>query len=98
MGKYVYVNYARWNDSAFMMSPEQQEQWWIKHKELCKKHGIKFVSHGDVIGVDYHSCFIYETDKPLDGFAEFQGERRRIDDKRYVGMTQTITIISSERA
>ncbi|GAJ03059.1 unnamed protein product, partial [marine sediment metagenome] len=94
MGKYVYIRFIRWRNKALELGSEYWKNTWMpKHDELCVKHGVKLLKRGGVYGIQYHSAFIYETDKPLAEYIEFANDLGNIHEERLIDLTETITVV-----
>ena len=94
MGKYVYIRFIRWTKKARDIGSEYYENTWMpKHDELCEKHGVKLLKMGGAYGSQYHSAFIYETDKPLAEFIEFTNDVGNIHEERFIDLPETITVV-----
>ncbi len=93
MGRYVYLCFVKWLESAHEKGYEFFAGTWLpRHEELCRENGVELLRWGLPWGTAEDHVFIYETDMAVAEFQDFKGEVSRIDGERLWDYSRTIVV------
>ncbi len=96
MGKYVYLYFVKWTERGLEKLSSKDfmsETWMPKHVELCKEHDVELLTHGIPYGTVEETVFVYETDRALAEFGEFQMKIRSLDEEKLINYSKTTVVV-----
>jgi hypothetical protein len=73
MSKLVFINKVKWTRD-FIKNQKIWQQEMDRQAKLAEKHGLKLMGYGTPWGNDYHSVYMYITDKGLDAWNAFTND------------------------